>query len=225
MASDEILPSAGLTHDPAITLALAYARAKDRPIFEDLFTLDRRLADATRQASEPIIAQMKLAWWRDRFAQYPAHWPKGEPLLARLAAWNGDVSQLGTMVDGWEALLAEGRLTDDAIRAFAEGRADAWAVAAESLGEPEPPVPDHAGLLWSYADLAQNCSSAEDAERVRALAHSQSLLAQGQPPLPRVLRPFVVLGVLGRRSLAHARPILGSGGDFLAAVRAGMLGR
>lgn len=225
VASDETPSNSAALQAPSTILALAYARRKDRAIFEDMFALDRRLADAVRQASEPIIAQMKLAWWRDRFAQPPSEWPKGEPLLARLTAWNADVSQLGALVDGWEALLAEGPLADDTIIAFSEGRADAWAVAAEALDEPGPPPPDHAGLLWSYADLAQHWSSAEDADRVRALARSHSLLAKAQPRLPRGLRPFAVLGALGARSLRLGQPILAGPGDFLAAVRAGMLGR
>lgn len=206
-------------------LALAYAPAKARGIFEDLFALERRLADATRQASEPIIAQMKLAWWRDRFAQKPADWPKGEPLLARLAAWDADVSKLGMLVDGWEALLKEGPLTTEAILAFGKGHADAWAVAAHALGHPGPPPPEHDALLWAFADLAQHCSNAEDSERVRVVARSQNLLDQPSERLPRTLRPFAVLGTLGRRSLRSGRPILSGPGDFLAGVRAGMLGR
>lgn len=215
----------GSAADPSLALALAYAPRDARPVFDDLFALDRRLADAVRQASEPIIAQLKLAWWRDRFAQDRGDWPKGEPLLARLAAWDADVSQLASLVDGWEALLAEGPLTEEAITAFGEGRADAWALAAAALGEPGPPPPDHAALLWSYADLAQHCSTPEDAERVRAVARERALLGETPPKLPRALRPFAVLGTQGLRSLRSGRPMMSAGGDFLAAVRTGMLGR
>ena len=208
MASARTEGESGPATDPSLALALAYAPRDARPVFDDLFALDRRLADAVRQASEPIIAQLKLAWWRDRFAQDRSDWPKGEPLLARLAAWDADVSQLASLVDGWEALLAEGPLTEEAITAFGEGRAHAWALAAAALGHPGTPSPDHSALLWSYADLAQHCSTPEDAERV-----------------PRALRPFAVLGTQGLRSLRSGRPMMSAGGDFLAAVRAGMLGR
>ena len=224
MASAQTEGETALTTDPAITLALAYARRDSRPVFEDLFALDRRLADAVRQASEPIIAQMKLAWWRDRFAQDRSDWPKGEPLLERLAAWDADVAQLGALVDGWEALLEDGPLSDEAILAFGEGHAGAWGQAARALGH-APQAPEHAALLWSYADLAQHCSSPEDAERVRAVARNRGLIDQVPPRLPRALRPLGVLGALGRRSLRAGRPILSGGGDFLAGVRTGMLGR
>ncbi|MBA28361.1 MAG: hypothetical protein CME95_06315 [Hyphomonadaceae bacterium] len=218
--SPEIAP---FEHSPAVALALAYAPRDVRPVFDDLFALDRRLADAVRQASEPIIAQMKLAWWRDRFAQSPAEWPKGEPLLARLAGWNADLAKLGALVDGWEELVAEGALGDSAIMAFGEGHAAAWSVAAQALGHDGPPLPDQCARLWAFADLAAHCSSAEDAERVRTMA--SDLLARPVPRLPRALRPFAVLGALGRRSLRSGQPALSGAGDFLAAVRAGMLGR
>lgn len=211
------------SHDPALALALAYAPRDARPVFQDLFALDRRLADAVRQASEPIIAQLKLAWWRDRFAQSAAEWPKGEPLLARLATWNADVSRLGALVDGWEGLLAEGALSDSAIIAFGEGHADAWSVVTQALGHEGSPPAEQCARLWAFADLAAHCSSAEDAERVRTVAND--LLARPVPRLPRALRPFAVLGALGRRSLRSAKPVVAGPGDFLAAVRAGMLGR
>ncbi|KPM13613.1 squalene/phytoene synthase family protein [Citromicrobium sp. WPS32] len=225
MASARTEGESGPATDPSLALALAYAPRDARPVFDDLFALDRRLADAVRQASEPIIAQLKLAWWRDRFAQDRSDWPKGEPLLARLAAWDADVSQLASLVDGWEALLAEGPLTVEGITAFAEGHANAWALAAAALGEPGPPLPHHTALLWSYADLAQHCSTPEDAERVRAVARERSLLGETPPRLSRALRPFAVLGTQGLRSLRSGRPIMSAGGDFLAAVRTGMLGR
>ena len=149
-----------LDGDPAIRLALAYARASDRPVFEALFALDRRLADAVRQA----------------------------------------------------------------IAAFGEGRATAWSVAARTVHQGEA-SPRYDASLWAYADLAAHCSSPEDAERVREVARNQGLLDRAPPRLPRPLRTLGVLGALGRRSLRSGRPILSGGGDFLAAVRTGMLGR
>ena len=218
--------NAAFEGEPAIMLALAYSPASARPVLEDLFALDRRLADAVRQASEPIIAQLKLAWWRDRFAQSPDDWPVGEPLLARLAQWDTDVSQLGNLVDGWEALLAEGPLTEEAIMAFGEGHVEAWITAAEAaLPEPLSPVIGEQALRWSYADLAAHCSEAEDASRVRAVAEKQGALRKTGTSMPRALRSFAVLGALGRRSLRNGKPVLSGSGDFLAAIRVGMLGR
>ena len=223
---DDAPQQSGPPQSPAITLALAYGRAKDRHIFADLFALDRRLADATRQASEPIIAQMKLAWWRDRFAQDPADWPKGEPLLARLATWDADVSRLGALVDGLEALLAEGPLSGETIAAFAQGRAASWEVAARALGHDDPHTLElvrNDGAMWAVADLADHLADGQDKEAVWRYSRQSQRLAP--PRLPRGLRPFAILTRLAHRGIVNRRAMLAAKGDFLAAVRTGMLGR
>lgn len=73
---------------PAVSrLVIAYAPGKVREWHETLLLLDARLAGIVRSASEPMLAQLRLAWWRERFAQSVTDWPQGEPLLARLANW------------------------------------------------------------------------------------------------------------------------------------------
>ena len=218
-------PNPPSSQDAAITLALAYAPHDARAVFEDLFALDRRLADAVRQASEPIIAQMKLAWWRDRFAQPPAQWPRGEPLLARLAAWDVDVSRLDGLVDGWEQIAAAEELTRDVVIAFAGRRAHSWAVAGSALEVAEPDALHDAGMRWALADLAQHCASEAEARLVRQTARDLGHAGSRSPALPRRLRPFAILALLGGRALDRDRQVLASGGDFVAAVRMGMLGR
>ena len=103
-------------------LALSYAPARARADTLTLLTLDNRLSGILRQRGETIIAQIKLAWWRDRLGELPANWPTGEPLLARLADWSGDTQALVPLVDGWEAILAE-NLDAPRIDEFATGRA------------------------------------------------------------------------------------------------------
>jgi phytoene synthase len=88
---------------------VAYAPVAFRPAFTLLLQLDARFADIVRKAREPMIAQIKLAWWRDAFAAEPAQRPKGEPLLQALCAC-GDVippSALEDLVSAWEMLLGE----------------------------------------------------------------------------------------------------------------------
>jgi phytoene synthase len=55
-----------------------------------LSCLDVRLAGVVRGAREPMLGQLKLAWWRDRLGGDPESWPKGEPLLASLKAWGAE---------------------------------------------------------------------------------------------------------------------------------------
>jgi len=49
----------------ASRLALAYAPAKARLQTLALFALDTRLAGLLRNSSEPMLAQLRLSWWRE----------------------------------------------------------------------------------------------------------------------------------------------------------------
>lgn len=79
-----------------------------RPAVTALWALAERMTRLLRDAREPLIGQIKLAWWRDMMvllAADPAGLPKGEPLLADLqASWAGQ-SGLDAIVDGAEAML------------------------------------------------------------------------------------------------------------------------
>ena len=79
-----------------------------RPAVAALWALAERLTRLLRDAREPLIGQIKLAWWRDMMvllADDPAALPKGEPLLADLqASWAGQ-GGLDAIVDGAEAML------------------------------------------------------------------------------------------------------------------------
>lgn len=96
-----------------------------RPAIAALWALAERLTKLLHDAREPLIGQIKLAWWRDMTAMLasdPPALPKGEPLLAELqATWAGQ-GGLDLLVDAAEAmLLAEGDdERRDAAAAFGE---------------------------------------------------------------------------------------------------------
>jgi len=196
-------------------LALAYDRGESRARMLALLALDMRLAGIVRAAREPVIAQMKLAWWRDRLAQNPAEWPVGEPLLARLANID-EVGGLAPLVDGWEALLGE-RLDSETIEAFAAGRAALFAVASHpDLREPAW----HAGRQWALADLAANLG--DEVERSRVVAARPAK----RPSLVGLPRPLRILSALGGRGLERGgRPLLEGPGALATLLRAAWLAR
>ena len=145
-----------------------------RPAVTTLWALAERLTRLLRDAREPLIGQIKLAWWRDMMAMLatdPAALPKGEPLLAELqAAWAGQ-GGLDRLVDAAEAmLLAEDAATRrDAARGFGaalfalsgggdgsrwglvwgagqqEGAAEARQLFADARDQPAPPRAAFAG--------------------------------------------------------------------------------
>ena len=186
---------------PPANLAVAYTPVAFRPAFSLLLQLDVRFADIVRKAREPMIAQIKLAWWRDAFATEPALRPKGEPLLQALGAC-GDViapSMLQDLVSAWELMLGEGERAAQDVETHAALRGRA--------------------IFGSYAAWAG------DGCDVSALSHQWALdalhaefpskfVALDNQPLPalpkaRKLRPLSILAmsvrnVTGLRLIGHA---------------------
>ena len=104
--------------DPRVMVMVPHAR---RAAMSALWGLTARLTKLLIDAREPLIGQIKLAWWRDMAAMLatdPGALPKGEPLLAELqASWAGQ-DGLGELVDAAEVMLfAE---TGDEKRAASE---------------------------------------------------------------------------------------------------------
>ena len=191
------------TLSPEVRLALAYAPAAQRPVQLAAFALDAKLAGIAAGAREVLLAQIKLAWWRERLAEEPAARPQGEPLLAALAGWNGATAPLQALIDGWEAML-----DPDApdLQALTEARA--------TLGR----------------GLAEQAGRAEAAEAAGAALRGWSLVATGAGPaapplsLPRELRALSVLHGLARRR-GGQMPLLDGPLALAAAMRIGMIGR
>lgn len=202
-------------------LALAYAPARARPDTLALFALDARLAGIVRQAREPMLAQMRLAWWRDRLAGSALPPGLGDQLLERLNAWPQRAG-LVALVNGWEGLLAEPPLPDSAVDAFVRGRAEACADLARQFGLTEAAHPAAvAGTGWAMAELAGKLGNPHESARVRQLAQSLDWPAI---QLPRKLRAVTVLYGLARRKQGSGDFISGPR-DFLRAARLGLLGR
>ena len=204
-------------------LALAYAPAKARLQTLALFALDTRLAGLLRNSSEPMLAQLRLSWWRETLTRDENEWPEGEPLLAALRSWNGQHRSLSALVDGWEALTGTAPLPPGALREMAEGRAASFAALARSLAlEQEAETASHLGRQWAAADLAMRLGHSQ--ERSAATA----LVAEGKDRRPRVsrsLRPLLVLHGLAHRRLEKGDEAAAlSPAAMLKAMRLGFLG-
>lgn len=200
-------------------LALAYAPGPAREATLAVLSLDARLAAVLRRHREPVLAQMRFAFWRDTLAKEKAQWPRGDVVLGLLGEWR-EPAALVALVDGWEGLLSE-ELDADVIDGFGAGRGQAFAQLASELGAAPSPA-GLCGRTWALADLAANLSGQDERERVLDAA-------KALPPcggLPRTLRPLAVLAALGQRSIAlGGAPLLEGPRAILFAVRVGLLGR
>jgi len=186
---------------PPLRLAIAYAPRPARAAWTALLVLDQRLRRAALGASEPLLGQVRLAWWRDRFRSPASEWPEGEPLLAALAGFDRERVALEALVDGWERVLG-GEADDAATADLVEARAQAMAALARVLGCGSTDVVQ-AGRDWARADF-------DRAPSLRA-AHEHTTL------LPRAMRPLAVLAGLGQGD----HDLRG----YLRIVRLGLFGR
>ncbi|MBO9519460.1 MAG: hypothetical protein J7493_15465 [Porphyrobacter sp.] len=181
--------------------------------------LDQRLGAILRTRREPIMAQVRLAWWREMLERDPMQWPQGEPVLEALREW-GDPSGLAALVSGWEALLSE-ELSSEVIAEFIAGRGAAFAGLARELGVDAIEPARRAAEIWALADLAANIS--DEAERARVVVYGRDLRV---PRLPRALRPLAILAGLGAEALRKGgAPLISGRASALLVLRIGLFGR
>ena len=182
-------------------LALSYAPKASKIQTLTLLALDARLAEVVRSASEPIMAQLRLAWWRDMFAKPAQEWPEREPLLANLKVWEGEVTALSGLVDGWEAMTAQAPLPISAMQDLANARGETFGALACLLNESsDSEQAARAGRNWAVADIASRLTHPEERAAAAGLANT---LEWKRAKLSRKLRPLVVLHGLAARS--HSR--------------------
>lgn len=182
---------------PPERLAVLYAPRRLQALWEGFLLLDRRLADAARAGRDPLMIQLRLAWWRDRFEQPASAWPLGEPLLALLRAWDPERAALRGLVDGWEALI----VGEDGGVEIGKARVEAVLALARLSGVRPDETVRRAAAQWLGLEPAEART----------------------PILPGSLRPLVVLRGMALRKAAGRSG--GPVGDFLAILRLGLFGR
>jgi len=202
-------------------LALSYAPGRMRAPLAALFAFDARLGQLVRQASEPMLGQLRLAWWRDTLARPLPERPRGDAVLDALASLEGLEASLSMVVDGWEVLLSD-RVGGDQALSHAQGRASGFAALAESKGDDATGV-ERLAQIWAAADLVSKLS--RSGERSEALQVASRLASEGTTA-GRDWRSLAILAGLSRRSLVRGGGGLLDGPASMAlALRIGLLGR
>lgn len=213
-------------HDlsPECELAVAYTPAALRDAMRTSLALDQRIGRIVAATSEPIMGQMRLAWWRDMLGIEPSARPRGDPVLDAIGAhWAGGENALVELVDGWEVLIACDALDAEELRRVAQGRNAPF---VELFGGEEPNIRSRvkaAGTRYCLADIASRISDRQEREAAIRLGLE---LEPGNIRLPREARGLAVLEALAIRALKRGgRPLMEGRGAGLAAFRAGFLGR
>lgn len=189
------------TLGPVERLSLVYASVRSRQIWLGYLALESRLERAARPGDQPMLAQIKLAWWRDRFAEPASLWPSGEPLLAALTAWDEERSALTGLVDGWEAMTIH---EDQGVQLRA-ARVEA---------------------LLALLRLTDARDRGEDVRLATLEWIDRERSGEGVARLSKAMRPLAVLRAVALRNDGSDKGGKSSGpAAMLAAVRAGFFGR
>jgi phytoene synthase len=159
-------------------LACLYAPASARPGLIALFALDCELAGLVASTTEPMLGEIRLAWWRERLEELDAGKAPAQPLLAALRdhalpAVRG--AELAGLEDRWLAMIG----SDDVPAAHIDGGGLLFALAARLLGG-DAAVAEALGRAWVLGEKPA-----------------------ARPPAP--LRPLAGLVALSARDAARAR--------------------
>jgi phytoene synthase len=209
-------------------LALAHTKPAFRDPLRIVLELDHRLGRIVAGTSEPMLGQMRLAWWRETLMQEVQDRPGGDAVLDAIGEhWAGREAALVALVDGWEHILAQPPLAEEGARAFATGRCEAllavFGHAGAAAARERSDALALAAWRWALADLAVKVSLDEERELLVRLGLADRTPGSG---ISSEARGLAVLGALAFRALKRGgRPLMEGRGASLVAARAAILGR
>lgn len=242
-------------HDPDRFLCALWCPPARREAAFTLIAFNHELARAREVASNPIVALMRLQFWRDALeSPTPREHEVARPLHAAVAEGALDRADLLAMVEAREAEAEEeGFASTGAFHAYLAGTAGGFAVAlGRALGAPPALLPElqRAGMLYGLAGVlravpyhvaqgrcllpADACEPAAVLADPAAAAPAIRALAAAAPPapdlraLPRAAVAAALPLVLARRDLrrlAAGQAAPRTTGDRLAVSWAGLRGR
>lgn len=170
-----------------------------RPAFDALFDIDDAMAAVVARATEPALAAIKLAWWREQLENLDHEVPPVEPRLqaaaAELLPRGLTGADLAGLEESWALLLR----TDDQpifMRGVASRGPVLFNLAARLLGIAMDDHLDGAAQSFAAADLGR-----------RGIIDLVPLkLRHSKARSPRRSRPLIALAVLARRDMQRGGP-------------------
>ncbi len=139
-------------------LACLYAPAGARAGLMALFALDCELAQLVASTTEPMIGEIRLAWWRERLQDLDAGRAPAQPLLQALLAHALPVlrgADMAELEDRWLGLIGSDTVPD----AHISGGGRLFALAARLLGG-DAVEADALGRLWAAGAVPGGRTSA-----------------------------------------------------------------
>jgi phytoene synthase len=175
-------------HDPDRFLTALFAPEDRRPALFALYAFNHELARAREVASEPMLALIRLQWWREVVQGAERRHEVATPLSQAIAAGALDRGDLLALVAARETEAEPSIPTLDAWRDFLLAGAGGLAVAAgRLLGATEPERLRPLGAAYGVAGMLRSVGAL--AAQRRCLLPADVLAAHGLVPEGVALNP------------------------------------
>ena len=184
-----------------------------RPAFDALFAIDDAMADVVAKASDPTLAAIKLAWWRDRLEALDRGEVPAEPRLKAAAGELPPRGVTGAMLAELEAGHAAMLQPSPELEAILGRGTLLFHIAGHLLGSNPPAILDEAGRLYAAGRLVRRGANLGEAQVTTRFGG-----------IPGRFRPLTALAVLAERDLRLAEPEA-TPGRALALLRHRLTGR
>ncbi|TXC69088.1 hypothetical protein FSZ31_09150 [Sphingorhabdus soli] len=215
----EVRPDVVALDNPVL---LAMVSPTKRQPLSAIWAFDRAMAATVARAKggDAIMAQLRLAWWRDEIAALATPRQRPDPVLAALAQFvpAAQIDSLAELVDIWERLLLAQPLDRAAAITHAKGRGATLAALASEILDPAGPDRQGLGTCWAAVDLATHID--DEAITASLFDHAAEANANDRGG-PRALRALA--GWSRRIALRHGTP--SPLRDQLYLLRMGLIGR
>ena len=226
-------------HDPDRFLASLFAPADKRETLFTLYAFNHELARAREVAREPMMALIRLQWWREVVEGTAKQHEVATPLRQALDAGLLRAEDLLPIIDGREAEAEPiGTIAEwvACLRATAGGVAVAAGHVLLPEGTEHDPAIRELGAAYGVAGTLRNAASAAGQGRgllppdgqpaVLARIGIDLLHSGSAQQLPRQVIPAILTAVLARRDLRRPSRAGARGlGDRLAVAQAAIMGR
>lgn len=197
-----------------------YWPAEVRPAFDALFDLDDALGSVVARATEPALAAIKLAWWRETLEKLDREPPPPEPRLQaatrELLPRGLSGADLASLEEPWRLLLMKDQQAIF-MRGVALRGTVLFELAARLLGVTLDDLGDHA-----------QCFAAADLGRRSIFDLVPLKFGRSKVRVPRSARPLSMFAALARRDMRSGGPPFepeGSPGRAWALLRHRLSGR
>ncbi|QNM83565.1 squalene/phytoene synthase family protein [Sphingomonas sabuli] len=198
-------------------LALLHMPAPVRPAVAAMFAVDVAMGDVVARATDPNLARIKLAWWREQLEALDGGAPPAEPRLQAVAAeliGRGIAGRdVAALEPGWATLL-----DDRADPEHVAGRGVVlFDLGGRLLGEGDAKL-GAAGALYALTSVGRR-----GVPHLIEPARGHGAMLAGHR-FPRALRPLTMLARAALRDL-EGEEAEGSRGRVLAMLRHRWSGR